>query len=224
MRGVRRDLIGRLAGGAVAVFTGAVSPLLRGPSLGVSTGDSLAAPRVLRRGLGVLESVIVDQRGRLFFTSQTWALTRKGLGLGAVLRIDDPDADPVVVATGIGSPGGLAFDDSGCLIVGFGDNPIAGLVGNYSPRAGILSVDPDGRSEPRRWPAKLAMANGIVRAADGTIFASNDVGTHIDRIDPDGHVENRWARVPSANGLAIDREGRTSLRPPDVRLDQISRV
>ena len=52
------------------------------------------------------------------------------------------------------------------------------------------------------------MANGVARAPDGTIFASNDFGTHIDRVDPGGTVHRRWATVPSADGLAVDPGGR----------------
>ncbi|HEX6389554.1 MAG TPA: SMP-30/gluconolactonase/LRE family protein, partial [Solirubrobacteraceae bacterium] len=54
----------------------------------------------------------------------------------------------------------------------------------------------------------LQMANGLARAADGTIYASNDLGLGIDRIAPDGTVTVRWAPVLSPNGLAIDRAGR----------------
>ena len=110
----------------------------------------------------MLESVIVDPRGRLFFTSQTW----DGL-LGAVLRMDHPDAEPVELAGGIISPGGLAFDDRGMLIVGFGDGTPQGLIGNVAGLAGLLLVDPDS-GERETWITGLQMANGVARAADGT--------------------------------------------------------
>jgi len=159
--------------------------------------------RVLRAGCGLLESVIVDREGRLFFTSQTW----NGRGRGALLRLDAPEAAPVAVAVGIASPGGLALADQGRLIVGFGDSPQGGLVGNVSPRAGLLLVDPDGGgAEP--WVSGLGMANGVARAPDGTVFASNDFGTHLDRVAADGSVQRRWAKVPSANGLVVDAAGR----------------
>ena len=159
--------------------------------------------RVLRAGCGLLESVIVDRDGRLFFTSQTW----NGRGRGALLRLDAPDAAPVAVAVGIESPGGLALADDGRLIVGFGDSPQGGLVGNVSPRAGLLLVDPaGGGAEP--WVSGLGMANGVARAPDGTVFASNDFGTHLDRVAADGSVQRRWAKVPSANGLVVDAAGR----------------
>jgi hypothetical protein len=41
------------------------------------------------------------------------------------------------------------------------------------------------RAPPDLRPSSsgLGMANGVARAADGTILASNDLGTHIDRVD-----------------------------------------
>jgi SMP-30/Gluconolactonase/LRE-like region len=163
----------------------------------------LPRPSVLRAGCGLLESVIVDREGRLFFTSQTW----QGRSRGALLRLDAPDASPVPVALGIPSPGGLALADDGRLIVGFGDSPAGGLIGNVSPRAGLLLVDPaGGDAEP--WVSGLGMANGVARAPDGTVFASNDFGAHLDRVAPDGTVQRRWAKVASANGLVVDPTGR----------------
>ncbi len=198
-----RPIIARAIGASVALAADIVSPVLGTPAArAVPFRDPQPEVRVLRTGLGVLESAIVDPRGRLFFTSQTW----DGL-VGAVLRLDHPDAELEVLADGIPSPGGLAFDDRGTLIVGFGDSPWGGLVGNIAGLAGLLLVDPETGSRETRVTG-LAMANGIARAADGSIFASNDFGTHIDCVDPNGNVHRRWARVPSANGLAIDPSGR----------------
>ncbi|MGZ4250414.1 MAG: SMP-30/gluconolactonase/LRE family protein [Solirubrobacteraceae bacterium] len=199
----RPHALGAALGEAVALGCSLVSPSLGPPaSLAVPLADPPPRARVLRSGLGVLESVIADDHGRLFFTSQTW----DGLH-GAVLRMDHPDAEPIELAGGIVSPGGLAFDERGMLLVGFGDSPQRGLIGNLVGLAGLLRVDPDS-GERETWITGLGMANGIARAADGTIFASNDLGAHIDRIDPHGNVQRRWARVPSANGLAIDPTGR----------------
>jgi sugar lactone lactonase YvrE len=150
-----------------------------------------------------LESAIVDDRGRLFFTSQT----RHGLLSGALLRLDRPDGTPIEVGGAIPSPGGLAFDPDGRLIVGYGCSIQGGLLGTLIPRAGLLLVDPDnGRRET--YATGLRMANGVVRAPDGCVYASSDVSQWIERIEPDGVVDRRWARVWSANGLALDQEGR----------------
>ena len=111
------------------------------------------------------------------------------------------------VATGIHAPGGLAVGDGGRLILGFGDSPRGGIAGNWSPRAGLVLVDPGGGGVGP-WVQGLGMANGVARAPDGTVFASNDFGTHLDRVAPDGTVERRWAKVASANGLVVDAAGR----------------
>jgi sugar lactone lactonase YvrE len=124
-----------------------------------------------------------------------------------VLRIDRPGADPVALARGIGGPGGLALDAQGRLIVGFGDSLQGGLIGNVVGRGGLLLVDRDS-GEYKTWVKGLGMANGVARAPDGTIFASNDFGTHIERVAPNGKIERRWAKLWSANGLAIGPNGR----------------
>jgi gluconolactonase len=157
---------------------------------------ALSGWQVLCSGCGLLESVIVHD-GRLFFTSQT---------RGELLRLDAPGAVPVTVADGVHAPGGLAVAGDGRLILGFGDSPRDGIAGNRSPRAGLLLVDADG-GEPEPWAQGLGMANGVARAPDGTVFASNDFGTHLDRVSPDGTVERKWARVFSANGLVVDAAG-----------------
>jgi sugar lactone lactonase YvrE len=150
----------------------------------------------------MLECAIVDPYGRLFLSNQT----SHGLA-GSVMRIDHPHAEPVELAAPIPSPGGLAFDDGGHLIVGFGDSAYGGLAGNLVGLAGLLQIDPN-NGHRKTLATGLGMANGVARAADGTIFASNDFGTHLDRVDPDGRVHRHWAEVPSANGLAIDAAGR----------------
>src|SRR4051812_35940776 len=69
--------------------------------------------RGLLAGQGVLESVIGGPDGRLYFTD-----TDKQ----ALMRLDAPGAQPVPVATGIESPGGLLVGlDGRSIIVGYGD-------------------------------------------------------------------------------------------------------
>jgi hypothetical protein len=160
----RPRALGAVLGDTIALGCGVVSPTLGPPaSLAVPLSDPPPRVRVLRSGLGVLESAIVDHQGRLFFTSQTW----DGLH-GAVLRMDHPDAEPIELAGGIVSPGGLAFDERGMLLVGFGDSPHRGLIGNLVGLAGLLLVDPNS-GERETWITGLGMANGIARAADGRV-------------------------------------------------------
>lgn len=190
---------GRVVARLVAGASDLLCPAVGLPaSLAVPLCDRPPTLRLLRQDLGVLESAIVDARGRLFFTSQTW----HGVMKGAVLRMDGPDAEPVPLGGPVPSPGGLAFGDGERLIVGFGDSVPTGAVGNAVGRAGLMVVDPD-TGEGDVWVTGLGMANGIA-CAGGMVYASNDLGTHIDRIDARGTVDRRWARLWSANGLAID--------------------
>ena len=158
--------------------------------------------------------MIVDHRGRLFYTDQDRQALR---------RLDAPEAQPVDVATGIAAPGGLAIDDRGRIIVGQGNGIAPAAIGNVAPAARLLRVSPEGG--PVEVLAEgLQMANGLARAADGTIFASSDVGFGIDRVSPDGRVQIRWAQVFSPNGLAIDRTGRWLYAAQTFQPAQISRV
>ncbi|MBA2521997.1 MAG: hypothetical protein H0V25_01580, partial [Solirubrobacterales bacterium] len=65
------------------------------------------------------------------------------------------------------------------------------------PSTGEKSVFVDG----------LQMANGVARGPGGSIFASSDVGTGIDRISH-RQVQLGWANVLSPNGLVADSTGR----------------
>lgn len=154
------------------------------------------APRTIVDGSESLESVIVDSRGRIFYGD-----TPKN----AVMRIDAPGARPVKLADGIASPGGMVFDDQGKLLVGYGDSVATALQGQAGPgQAGIFRVDPDTGAKAV-YAKGTTMSNGLARLADGTVFASADVGTQIDRVSPGGgKVEKGWASVLSPNGMAVD--------------------
>lgn len=193
MRGIR----------GLALATAAVAlGLLWMPHAALAAPDCAAgqpAPRALITGKGTLESVIVDDGGRLFYTDVT---------AKALMRVDRPAAAPVKVAGDIDSPGGLAFDGSGKLLVGYGDAFANGGQGNIQGQAGLLRIDPDTGAKTT-FATGTQMSNGVVRAGDGTVFASSDAGVNgIDRVSPTGQVQRAWAQVISANGLAIDSSGR----------------
>ena len=152
------------------------------------------ATRTLLSDQGTLESVIADHRGRLFFTTDD-----------ALMRLDDPDGEPKLLVP-VPEPGGLAFDTDGSLVVGYGNSPSNGTIGDAAGPSGLLRVDPDS-GESEVYATGLSMANGLVRGPDGSFYASNDFGSNIDRIT-DGKTERGWAQVESGNGLAIDSEGR----------------
>lgn len=151
--------------------------------------------RVLYSGTGKLESVGVDRKGRVFFTDAT---------NGQLLRLRK-NGTARVLASGIDAPGGIIFKRKSVL-VGFGDSIEQAADGRLNPEAGLLKVDPrTGASGP--FVDGLQMANGVARGPGGAIYASNDIGTGIDRIAR-RQVELGWANVISPNGLVADSSGR----------------
>jgi SMP-30/Gluconolactonase/LRE-like region len=148
----------------------------------------------LLAGQGVLESVIVSDDGRLFFTAND-----------ALMRLDRPGGEPRLL-TPVIEPGGLAFDRDGSLIVGFGNSIANGTIGDTNPQAGLLRVDPDtGASEV--YATGLSMANGVTSAPDGSFYATNDFGANVDRVR-NGQTEHGFAKVQSGNGIVVDSSGR----------------
>ncbi|XAY07226.1 hypothetical protein DSM112329_04107 [Paraconexibacter sp. AEG42_29] len=199
------------------VLAGLVGALVAAPSASAVPDCATPLPAVVPvlAGQGSLESVIVDGGGRLFYTDTT---------AKALMRLDEPGAAPVVVRAGIEAPGGLAFDADGRhLFVGQGDSLAGGLTGNLAPAASLLRVDVDS-GQATVFATGLRMANGLVRAADGTLYASTDLGTSLDRIAPDGGLRRDWASVISGNGLAIDRAQRSLFVNQTFVPAQISRI
>lgn len=205
----------------VGIWAGALSLLL--------PATALAAPnctqhephwRFLAKGAPLHEAVISDGKGRLFYSNAPTG------GSGQLMRLDRPGARPKVLLDGIGSPGGMAFDSKGMLLLGFGDGILDGLLGNITPVAGLLRVNPN-TGVHVTYATGLAMANGVARAPNGTVFASTDVGLGIDRVSPSRQVTNRWASVISSNGLVVDPKGRylyaaQTFQPAAVQRIQIS--
>jgi sugar lactone lactonase YvrE len=171
--------------------------------LALLAGAAAAAPpctgsppqvRTLLADQGLLESVIVSDDGRLFFTADD-----------ALMRLDRPGAQPRML-TSVIEPGGLAFARDGSLIVGFGNSIANGTIGDTNPQAGLLKVDPDtGASEV--YATGLSMANGVTSAPDGSFYATNDFGANVDRVR-NGQTEHGFAKVQSGNGIVVDSSGR----------------
>jgi sugar lactone lactonase YvrE len=170
---------------------------LAAPPAAVAAPDCPGGPPVthtLLSGQGLLESVIVDRQGRLVFSNPD-----------GLVRLDAPGSPPKLL-TPIDSPGGLALDSDGTLFAGYGDSISNGLVGDMTGPSGLLRIDTD-TGAASLYATGLSMANGVARAPDGSIYASNDLGANIDRI-VDGQTERGWAHVQSGNGLAVDSTGR----------------
>ena len=154
------------------------------------------APRTLVEGQDTLESVAVDPLGRLLFSVPD-----------GLLLLDRPGGQPRRLAT-FEEPGGIVFEDAGHAIVGTGNTIPNGMRGDATGPAGLVRVDlATGAVTP--FASGLSMANGVARGLDGTIYATNDFGSNVDRVArTGGEAERGWAKVDSGNGVAIDSSGR----------------
>jgi hypothetical protein len=207
MRKLAITLTGLTFATAVAVAAPAAdaAPICPGAGQPTATVASIA---------GALEGLTVDARGRAFTTDLT---------TGRVYRIDAPGATPVPIANvPSGGAGALAWTPEGRLLVGYGADARV-LSGDSQRQAGIVTVDPDtGATLP--FAAGLSAANGLAVAADGTVYATNDFGSLIGRVYPNGVVQADWASFPSANGAVLGKNdeylyvGRTFVNPGVSRI------
>lgn len=157
-----------------------------------------AAPVKLAQIAGsALEGLAVDTSGRLYTTD---------IITGRVYRIDAPGQPAYPIATVPGGGGALAWMPDGTLLVGYGANP-AVVVGDFVRAAGIVRLNVDSL-EVTPFATGLSAANGLAVTSDGTVYATNDFGTLVGQVLPDGTVNPEWAQFPSANGAALDPAGR----------------
>ncbi|MGV8874033.1 MAG: SMP-30/gluconolactonase/LRE family protein [Rhodococcus sp. (in: high G+C Gram-positive bacteria)] len=144
-----------------------------------------------------LEGLAVDASGRAYVTD---------IVSGRVYRIDAPGQPAYPIAkVPSGGGGALAWMPDGTLLVGYGADPRV-FVGDLVKAAGIVRLDVESLAVTP-FATGLSAANGLAVAADGTVYATNDFGSLIGRIGPDGSVDPAWARFPSANGAVLDAAG-----------------
>ncbi|TAK91140.1 MAG: hypothetical protein EPO09_16265 [Aquabacterium sp.] len=156
----------------------------------------VGALRVLDDNQGAIESLAFLPSGRLVFGNNF---------SGKVQRKDSPSSGPVVVAEGLTWPGGIVVNTEHEIMIGTG-NGLGGLVPSLG-LAGVARVNLDtGVVTP--VIKGLSMANGLVRSAEGTYYASDDLGKSLDRVLPDGTVQRKWL-AQNSNGLALSKDGRT---------------
>lgn len=164
-------------------------------------------PREITRGHGPLESLAFDRQGRLLFTSIT---------KGALLRLPTPKGQVSTVSDQVAQPGGIVITGDQEAHVGTG-NGLTGML-PWLGAAGIVRVDLE-TGATTQVVRGLAMANGVVRARDGTFYASDDLARSLDRVLPDGTVQRGWLALNS-NGLALSPDERTlyvnQMIPPKV--------
>ncbi len=161
-----------------------------------------STPKTLYSDQGSLESVIVGNSGRLYFSSSP----TEDPTVSRLLRVNRPGAKPRTLLDGPDGPGGLAWGGRK-LLWGVGNTSENGSVGDVTPHAGLYRVSPV-TGKRKVLATTLGMANGIIRAPGGDIFASNDLGTTLDRISPTGVVKNHWATVASPNGMTVSPNGK----------------
>ncbi|MFT3857096.1 MAG: SMP-30/gluconolactonase/LRE family protein [Aquabacterium sp.] len=164
---------------------------------GLPTCSGTGPVKVLLEKQGALESIAFDRQGRLLLSDI----------LGSrLLRMDAPSASPVTVASAISFPGGIAVTSDRDAYIGTGNSPVNGLLPSLGG-AGIAHVDlSSGVVTPTIQG--LSMSNGVVRASDGTFYASDDLARSLDRVLPDGTVQRGWLPLNS-NGLALSRDQKT---------------
>ncbi len=199
---LRRAL--RLAGPALALSLVVPSLAVAAPPLDCTNSP---APRTIFSGQGRLESIIFGKGGRMYFTG-----TPTG-EVGRLMKVDSPTAQPAVLSADFDGPGGMVWNDHS-LIVGRGNTAANGPTGDDNPQAQLVRVDP-GTGAQSIYAQGLGMANGVARAPDGTIYASNDFGSKLDRIagtmsrhPKPGTVTHGWASVLDGNGMAVETGGR----------------
>jgi hypothetical protein len=150
---------------------------------------------------GRLESVIVGGGGALY-ASGTGGDETKSL----IYQYTKGIAEPTTITTGIAGPGGLAWNGRR-LLWGYGNTVQGGSTGDVNPVAGLYSVNL-AKGTKSVISDHLGMANGIARAKDGTVYASNDLGMKLDRISASGKTTNGWATLGSGNGMTVGKNGK----------------
>lgn len=176
--------LGLAAFSAVAAPTANAAPVC--PGAGQPTVRVASVPGA------ALQALTVDPAGRAYTAD---------LASGRVLRIDAPGAAPVTVAT-VPNAGGLAWTPDGKLLIGYGSDAQV-TVGDTVRAAGIVRYDPaNGAVTP--VARGLSAASGITVDHHGVIYATNDLGSLVGRVYPNGAVQADWARFPSANGGVLD--------------------
>lgn len=194
-----RSLIAVVVSGVtVAGMCAAVASAAPVPSSIPMCAD-VGAPRVIVGGQPrTFEAVAFDDRGAMLLSDT----------LGNRLDVvDRPGAAPRMLAP-VYFPGGIAPMPDGTVLVGSGMMAAPALASPAVGVAKLIRVNPR-NGHHRVYAEGLSMGNGVVRAPDGTVYASNDLTSTIDRIGTDGRVERGWYDQSPGNGLAMSADGRT---------------
>jgi sugar lactone lactonase YvrE len=198
------DVDGGADGGAVgaqsadASASDAGSDAASADARAASSSCDMVTPRVpIVQDGGALESLVFDSDGRLLFSDWTG---------GSVNVIAHKGDAPVVLVGDIDWPCGLALGDKRDVYVGSGCDMLAAFSPNQG-NANLIHIDLD-TGAAQTYVIGLSMANGVVRASDGTFYASDDMASSLDRVLPDKTVQNTWLPQQS-NGMVLSADERT---------------
>ncbi|MFE0175993.1 SMP-30/gluconolactonase/LRE family protein [Streptomyces sp. NPDC059002] len=182
---------------ALAAAAGVLAPA---PAHAVpACGDTGSAPPVkVAHVPDWVESIAVDQRGRMFATAYF---------TGRVYRIDAPGRAAVPITGNVGANGGIVVRDDGRLLVGTGNDPLHSVTGGVLPTSELLLVDPES-GKVSTYAKGLGGIDGVALAADGTVYTTTLGGGNIGRVTPDGQVDPAWSHLQLPNGIAVSPDGR----------------
>jgi sugar lactone lactonase YvrE len=143
------------------------------------------------------------------YFSRTVSLNLLALaGVATALAASAPLSDPTIIAhldiATLQQPEDIALEPDGSAVVTFNKARQVARVGTKGVVT-ILATLP-------APPSGTALASGIVRAKDGTLYVNYDAGvlSSIWRIGPNGGVPSQFAALPDVvalNDLAIDESG-----------------
>jgi gluconolactonase len=180
--------------GATALALAALGAVAA-PAMALPDCPHMPKPRLLLSGQGMLESVVSDRRGRLYFDD---------INGERILKLDHRGAKPQTLVSDVPGPGGLIFGRDGRLYAGFN---AAEENGATAREAGLLRIN-SRTGAHSIYVQGLEGANGVALGPDGAFYTSNDFSTHIAKV-VDGQPEVEWGQVlTSPNGLVTDPSGR----------------
>jgi sugar lactone lactonase YvrE len=164
------------------------------PAAAVPDCQRMPKPRLLLSGQGMLESVVTDRRGHLYFDD---------INGERILKLGRRGAKPRTLVSDVPGPGGLIFGKGGKLFAGFN---AAEENGATAREAGLLQINRHTGANSI-YVQGLEGANGVARGPDNEFYTSNDFSTHIAKV-VHGEAEVEWGQVlTSPNGLVVDPSG-----------------
>jgi sugar lactone lactonase YvrE len=151
-------------------------------------------PRVLLTDQGMLESVVTDRRGRLYYDD---------INGERIMKLDHRGGKPHKLVSDVPGPGGLIFGEGGKLYAGFN---AAQENGATAREAGLLRINKRTGAHSI-YVQGLEGANGVARGPANELYTSNDFSTHIAKV-VHGEANVEWGQVlTSPNGLVVDPSG-----------------